>query len=180
MTTKKTVKQSAKPATKAIDATAIGKHIGQKLGELQAGYDQAAKATDAINADIAELRKAKLSIGASRKTCAIAGSIYDAMPASLSAGTRANMLSSIRKAVNNGGKFSHNPNRKVDAKGKAKGAKAEGGSIMIAFPKGAKADSAAGALRKGFNKMREASDHLAALAAYLCDALDDAGFPASE
>jgi hypothetical protein len=179
MTIKK-AKQATKPA-KPVNVTAIGKHIGQQVGELHAGYDQAAKATDAINADIAELRKAKVTIGASRKTCAVANAIYDAMPERLSAGTRANMLSTIRKAVNEGKKFSHNPNRKATgAKGKAKGAKAEGGSIMIAFPKGSDASKAADALRKGFNKMREASDQLAALAAFLTDALDDAGFPADE
>lgn len=173
-----TIKKTSKAKTPAINPTAIGKHIGQQLGELQAGYDKAAKATDAINADVKTLRDAKVKIGASRKTCAVAGAIYDAMPETLSAGTRANMLSSIRKAVNEGGKFSHNPSRK--AKGKATGAKANGGSIMIAFPKGSDAVAAAGALRKGFNKMREASDQLAALAAFLTDALDDAGFPVEE
>jgi hypothetical protein len=174
MTTKKTTKPAVKPAT--VNATAIGKHIGEQLGELQAGYDKAAKATDAINADVKTLRDAKIKIGASRKTCAVAGAIYDAMPSTLSAGTRANMLSSIRKAVNEGGKFSHNPGRD---KAKAKGAKAGGGTIMIAIPSGAKAEDAAAKLRAGFEKLRAASDDLAKLAAFLVDALDDAGFPES-
>ena len=176
MTTKKTVK----PAVKPVNATAIGKHIGEQLGELQAGYDKAAKATDAINADVKTLRDAKIKIGASRKTCAVAGAIYDAMPSTLSAGTRANMLSSIRKAVNEGGKFSHNPGRDAKAKGKAKGAKTGGGTIMIAIPSGAKAEDAAAKLRAGFEKLRAASDDLAKLAAFLVDALDDAGFPESD
>ena len=176
-----TMKKTVKPATvKPVNATAIGKHIGEQLGELQAGYDKAAKATDAINADVKTLRDAKIKIGASRKTCAVAGAIYDAMPSTLSAGTRANMLSSIRKAVNEGGKFSHNPGRDARGKGKAKGAKAGGGTIMIAIPSGATAENAANKLRAGFNKLKESSDDLAKLAAFLVDALDDAGFPESD
>jgi hypothetical protein len=175
MTTKKTTKPAT---TKPVNATAIGKHIGEQLGELQAGYDKAAKATDAINADIKALRDAKIKIGASRKTCAVASAIYDAMPATLSSGTRANMLTSIRKAVNEGGKFSHNPSRDNKAK-KTKGAKS-GGTIMIAIPSGAKAEDAAAKLRAGFEKLRAANDDLAALAAFLVDALDDAGFPESD
>jgi hypothetical protein len=179
MTTKKT----SKPATvKPVNATAIGKHIGEQLGELQAGYDKAQSATAAINADIKTLRDAKIKIGASRKTCAVASAIYDAMPERLAAGTRANMLSTIRKAVNEGGKlkwFSHNPNRDNKAK-KTKGAKTSGGTIMIAIPSGAKASDAAAKLRAGFEKLRVSSDDLAALAAFLVDALDDAGFPESD
>ena len=65
-------------------------------------------------------------------------------------------------------------------KAKAKGAKAGGGTIMIAIPSGAKAGDAANKLRAGFEKLRAASDDLAKLAAFLVDALDDAGFPESD
>jgi len=175
MTTKKTTK----PATaKPVNATAIGKHIGEQLGEMQAGYDKAQSATDAINADIKTLRDAKIKIGDVRK-CAVAMAIFNAMPSTLSIGTRNNRLSIIRKAVNEGGKFSHNPNRDNKTK-KTKGAKAGGGTIMIAIPSGAKADDAAAKLRAGFEKLRAANDELAALAAFLVDALDDAGFPESD
>lgn len=177
MTTKKTVK----PATaKPVNATAIGKHIGEQLGEMKEGYDRAAKAVDAINADVKALRDAKIKIGANARTCAVASAIFDAMPSTLSAGYRRNMLSTIRTVVNQGGKFSHNPGRDAKAKGKAKGAKTGGGTIMIAIPSGAKAEDAAAKLRAGFEKLRAASDDLAKLAAFLVDALDDAGFPESD
>ena len=176
MTTKKTTK----PAVKPVNATAIGKHIGEQLGEMKEGYDRAAKAVDAINADVKALRDAKIKIGANARTCAVASAIFDAMPSTLSAGYRRNMLSTIRTVVNQGGKFSHNPGRDAKAKGKAKGAKAGGGTIMIAIPSGAKAEDAAAKLRAGFEKLRAANDELAALAAFLVDALDDAGFPESD
>lgn len=179
MTIKKTTKPATKAAKPAINTTAIGRHIGESLGQLQSGLEIAAKATEAINADVKTLRDAKVKIGASRKTCPIAAAIYDGMPSTLSSGTRANMLSTIRKAVNDGGKFSHNPSR--DAKGKTggkgkTGAKTGGGNILISIGKGSAANDAADKLRKGFNAMKAANDGLANLAAFMLDALDDAGF----
>jgi hypothetical protein len=46
---------------------------------------------------------------------------------------------------------------------------------MIAISSGAKAKDAAAKLRAGFNKMKDSGDELAKLAAFLIDALDDAG-----
>jgi hypothetical protein len=67
----------------------------------------------------------------------------------------------------------YNENASRDAK--KKGAKAGGGTIMIAISSGAKAKDAAAKLRAGFNKMKDSGDELAKLAAFLIDALDDAG-----
>jgi hypothetical protein len=179
MTTKaKATNKATKGKTPAINPTAVGRHIGENLGQLQSGLLIAAKATEAINVDVKTLRDAKIKIGASRKTCAVAGAIYDAMPSTLSAGTRANMLSSIRKAVNEGGKFSHNPSR-AKSGGKKTGAKQGAGNIVISIGKGADVADVAEKLRKGFNAMKAANDGLATLAAFLIDALDDAGFPES-
>lgn len=180
MTVKKNaVKKTAAAVKNAINPAAVGRHIGESLGQLQSGLEIAAKATEAINADVKTLRDAKVKIGASRKTCPVAAAIYDGMPSTLSSGTRANMLSTIRKAVNDGGKFSHNPSR--DAKGKTggkgkTGAKTGGGNILISIGKGSAANDAAEKLRKGFNAMKAANDGLANLAAFMLDALDDAGF----
>jgi hypothetical protein len=66
----------------------------------------------------------------------------------------------------------YNENASRDAK--KKGAKAGGGTIMIAISSGAKAKDAAAKLRAGFNKMKDSGDELAKLAAFLIDALDDA------
>ena len=46
---------------------------------------------------------------------------------------------------------------------------------MIAISSCAKAKDAAAKLRAGFNKMKDSGDELAKLAAFLIDALDDAG-----
>ena len=125
------------------------------------------------------MRAAKIKLGANRKTCQYSAKIYDSMPSTLSAGTRANMLSEIRKAINEGKAFSHNPGRAKAAK--KKGAKTGGsGTIMITVAAGDKAVDAASKLRKGFNKIKAANDGLAELAAYLLDALDEAGFPGDD
>ena len=60
------------------------------------------------------------------------------------------------------------------AKGKKSGAKTGGGAIMIAISPADTAAKASEKLRKGFEKMRAANDGLAALAAFLVDALDEA------
>jgi hypothetical protein len=181
MTTKKVTK-AVKPATKpAVNAIAVGRHLGESLGQLQSGLDIALKATEAINADVKTLRDAKVKLGASRRTCPVSSAIFDALPSTLATTTRNNMLSAIRKAVNETGKFSHNPNRKTGetkAKGgKAKGAKTGAGNILISIGKGSNAKDVAEKLRKGFNAMKSANDELANLAAFMLDALDDAGFP---
>ena len=57
---------------------------------------------------------------------------------------------------------------------------AKGGNIMIAFPKAASGEDAAAKLIAGFNKMKEANTQLAELAAFLIDAIEAAGFDATE
>lgn len=57
---------------------------------------------------------------------------------------------------------------------------AKGGNIMIAFPKAASGEDAASKLIAGFNKMKEANTQLAELAAFLIDAIEAAGFDATE
>ena len=66
------------------------------------------------------------------------------------------------------------------SEGNSNKAKAKGGNIMIAFPKAASGEDAASKLMAGFNKMKEANSQLAELAAFLIDALADAGFDATE
>ena len=61
MTTKAKATKASK--TPAINPAAIGRHIGESLGQLQSGLDIAAKATEAINADVKTLRDAKVKIG---------------------------------------------------------------------------------------------------------------------
>ena len=95
----------------------------------------------------------------------------------VSAGTVDTVLGEFRKAVKTGKGYDENAAR---AKGKKTGAKQSGGAIMIALSAGDTPEAAASKLRKGFEKMRGANDALAELAAYLVDALDDAGFPESE
>lgn len=169
MTTKKTTK-----AVTFNAMTACG-NIGENLGRLASAEAIKGAATEAINADCKAMRAAKIKLGKSRKTCQYSAKIYDSMPSTLAVGTRNNMLTEIRKAINEGKAFSHNPGRKTAA-AKKKGAKASGGTIMIAIAAGDKPEAAADKLRKGFNKIKAANDGLAELAAYLLDALDDAGF----
>ena len=177
MTTRKANKPAAvKPAVK-FDAIASAKIIGDNLGQAAAAADVLGAATIKINDQVKAMRGAKVKIGGSRRTCPVAAAVYDAMPAHLKAGTKNNYLTAIRAAVNGKADFQF-PNGSTKAKGakaKAKGAKAGGGTIMIAISSGAKAKDAAAKLRAGFNKMKESGDELAKLAAFLIDALDDAG-----
>ena len=138
---------------------------------MKEGFDRAAKAVDAINADVKALRDAKIKIGGSSRTCAVASAILEGMPSDLTVNTKRMYLSQIRAAVNDGKPFSMNSGRKA---GKKTGAKTGGGAIMIAISPADTADKAAEKLRKGFEKMRAANDGLAALAAFLVDALDEA------
>jgi hypothetical protein len=164
----------AKAKTPAINATAIGRDIGLNIGVADASLAEIGKATEAIKAGIKNLRDAKIKLGASRRTCAVSAAIYDAMPDTLAVATRNQYLSGIRKAVNEGKTFSMNGSRKAGGK---KGAKTGSGTIMISLAAGDKPETAAAKLRKGFEKMRAANDGLASLAAFLVDALDEAGFP---
>ena len=177
MTTRKSNRKPAvKPAVK-FDAIASAKIIGDNLGQAAAAVDVLGAATIKINEQVKAMRGAKVKIGGSRRTYPVAAAVYDAMPAHLMVGTKNNYLTAIRAAVNGKADFQF-PNGSTKAKGakaKAKGAKASGGTIMIAISSGAKAKDAAAKLRAGFNKMKESGDELAKLAAFLIDALDDAG-----
>lgn len=86
------------------------------------------------------------------------------------------ILSAFRTAVKTGKGYDENASRNK-AKGKDKGEKVK--TVMIAFPLNASAEDVATKLRAGFNKMKEV-DALSELAAYLLDALDDAGHEVSE
>ena len=179
MTTRKVNrKPAAKPAAKAFDVIAAAKIIGDNIGQAKAAADVLVSATAKINEQVKAMRGAKVKIGASRRTCPNAAAVYDALPTHLNANTKANYLSAIRAAVNGKADFQF-PNGSAKAKaakGKKKGAKATGGTIMIAIGSGATDKDAAAKLRAGFNKMKAANDNLAKLAAFLIDALDDAGY----
>lgn len=181
MTTKQ-VKKS-KPAAKAFDPNPILTDLGVQIGLMDSGVSIVGKASIQIEADCKALRDAKVTFGKSRRTCQMLDKVYNAMPASLASSTRDKYLSAIKAAVNQGKAFSMNPHRKAggDAKtakgGKGKGAKQGSGNILISIGKGAKPEDAADKLRKGFNALKAANDGLAKLAAFLIDALDDAGYP---
>jgi hypothetical protein len=175
MTTKKTSKPAAKKAAAYVPTQShitLAAQVGLNVSGVLTAKAAAQKAVE-------ELHKAKAVIGDAR-TCPLAQAFLEKRfsgKAKVSAGSKANALSAFRKAVATGKEYNENAGR---AKAKAKGAKAGGGTIMIAIPSGAKAADAAAKLRAGFEKMRAANDDLAKLAAFLVDALDDAGFPESD
>lgn len=178
MTTRKANRKPAavKPAVK-FDAIASAKIIGDNLGQAAAAADVLGAATIKINEQVKAMRGAKVKIGGSRRTCPVAAAVYDAMPAHLKAGTKNNYLTAIRAAVNGKADFQFpNGSAKAKAAKGKKGAKATGGTIMIAIGSGATDKDAAAKLRAGFNKMKAANDNLAKVAAFLIDALDDAGY----
>ena len=176
MTTKakaKTVKPYvATPAHVAL-ATTCGEALNTAGSAKERAHDAAGK-----------LHAAKAEVGAKGK-CPLAVAFINArFPKGLnakgkkvSAGTIDTVLGEFRKAVKTGKGYDENAARKA---GKKTGAKTGGGSIMIALSPADTAEAAAGKLRKGFEKMRGANDALAELAAYLVDALDDAGFGETE
>jgi hypothetical protein len=170
--TTRTVKKTTKPATKAAKpfvATETHKGYAERAG-LNAKGAVSAKAS--CNEACQALHKAKAKIGDARN-CPLAQAFlakrFDGKK--VAASTKSNALNSFRKAVEKGVEYNENASR--DAK--KKGAKAGGGTIMIAISSGAKAKDAAAKLRAGFNKMKDSGDELAKLAAFLIDALDDAG-----
>ena len=173
MTTKKTTKPAVKTAYVPTAAhITLAAQVGLNVSGVMTAKAAAQKAVD-------ELHKAKAVVGDAR-TCKLAQAFLEKRfsgKAKVSAGSKANALSAFRKAVATGKEYNENAGRD---KAKAKGAKTSGGTIMIAIPSGAKAGDAANKLRAGFEKLRAASDDLAKLAAFLVDALDDAGFPESD
>ena len=176
MTIKKTVK-AVKPYVATPAHIVLARTCGEALNTAGSAKERAHDAAGKLHA-------AKAEVGAKGK-CPLAIEFINArFPKGLnakgkkvSAGTIDTVLGEFRKAVKTGKGYDENAARKA---GKKTGAKTGGGSIMIALSPADKAETAAGKLRKGFEKMRSANDDLAELAAYLVDALDDAGFGETE
>jgi len=176
MTTKAKVK-TVKPYVATPAHVALATTCGEALNTAGSAKERAHDAAGKLHA-------AKAEVGAKGK-CPLAVAFINArFPKGLnakgkkvSAGTIDTVLGEFRKAVKTGKGYDENAARKA---GKKTGAKTGGGSIMIALSPADKAETAAGKLRKGFEKMRSANDDLAELAAYLVDALDDAGFGETE
>ena len=187
MTTKtKTTKPAAKTAKAAkpaaYKATAADIKLATETGEsLRAGESAKAMAT----AKSKELHKAGAVVG-KKGECPLAVAFLNARfpggknasGGKVSAGTQDVTLSTFRKAVKTGKGYDENASR-TKAKGK-KGAKGNSGVIMIAVKSGGSAEDMAKALRAGMNKAKAANDALATLAAYVLDAIDDAGFPGDD
>ena len=185
-----TIKKTTKPATKAVTKAKAAKPYVATQGDINlaasAGLNMrnGESAKQAVEKAVAELRAHKAVIGDARN-CPLAqafldkrypmGKRLDGKP--VSKGSMANALNAFRDAVNNGKAYDENKGRKASAaKGKT-GAKTGGsGNILISIGKGSAANDAADKLRKGFNAMKAANDALANLAAFMLDALDDAGF----
>jgi hypothetical protein len=177
MTTKakaKTVKPYVATPAHIVLARTCGEALNTAGSAKERAHDAAAK-----------LHAAKAEVGAKGK-CPLAIEFINArFPKGLnakgkkvSAGTIDTVLGEFRKAVKTGKGYDENSGR---AAGKKKGARiTDHRTIMVAISPADKAETAAGKLRKGFEKMRAANDELAELAAYLVDALDDAGFGETE
>ena len=176
-----TIKKNSKPAVKPYVATAPHIKLATACGEA---LNTAGSAKQRAHDVSVQLHKAGAVVGAKGK-CPLAIAFIEARfpngknakGGKVSAGTVDTVLGEFRKAVKTGKGYDENAAR---TKGKKTGAKQSGGAIMIALSPADTAEAAAGKLRKGFEKMRGANDALAELAAYLVDALDDAGFPESE
>ena len=182
MTTKAKAVKAVKPYTATAAHIKLAKTCGEALntaGSAKARADQTA----------AKLHKAGAVVGAKGK-CPLAIAFIDArFPGGknakgekVSPGTVDTTLGEFRKAVKTGKGYDENSGRATGkAKGKKTGAKAtKGGVILIGLTATDTGKAAADKLRKGFEKMRKANDELAKLAAFLVDALDDAGFPESK
>ena len=174
MTTKAKSSKVVKMPT--IKATAIAREIGVNLGIV----DGAKNATQNIKDGIKTLRDAKITIGASRRTCAVAQAIFDGMPDSLAVSTKNMYLSGVRLAVNEGKAFDTNASKKAGkAKGAKRGANTKGKAKTTALIAIGKKDTCAqveGKLRKFFNTVKDEKNGFKAfpLMAFLIDALDNA------
>jgi hypothetical protein len=180
MTTKAKAVKAVKPYTATAAHIKLAKTCGEALntaGSAKARADQSA----------AKLHKVGAIVGAKGK-CPLAIAFIDArFPGGknakgekVSPGTVDTTLGEFRKAVKSGKGYDENSGR-ATGKGKKTGAKAtNGGVILIGLTATDTGKAAADKLRKGFEKMRKANDELAKLAAFLVDALDDAGFPESK
>ena len=170
MTTKKASK-AVKPYAPTVGHIALATQCGEALNTAGSAKVRAAEAA-------AKLHAAKAVVGAKGK-CPLAVAFVEArFPKGLnakgkkvSAAVVDTILGEFRKAVKTGKGYEENASR---VKGKKTGAKTGGGAIMIAISPADTAEKASEKLRKGFEKMRAANDGLAALAAFLVDALDEA------
>ena len=171
--TTRTIKKTTKPATKAAKPVVITETLKGYAERAGLNAKGAQNAKQACNEACKELHKAKAKVGDARN-CPLAQAFlakrFDGKK--VAASTKANALAAFRRAVEKGVEYNENAAR--DAK--KKGAKAGGGTIMIAIASGAKAKDAAAKLRAGFNKMKESGDELAKLAAFMLDALDEEGY----
>jgi hypothetical protein len=181
-----TIKKTNKPATKPAAYKASASHVALAA---QAGLNlrNGESAREAVTKACGELHKAKAVIGDAR-TCPLAQAFLDkrfplgkgVSGKKVSAQVMANALSAFRSAVKTGKGYNENAGRdKAKAKGKT-GAKTSGGNVMIVIGAGDKPQAVAVKLRKGFEKLRGMNDEFASLAAFLVDALDDAGFTESD
>lgn len=114
-----------------ISLSAIAAACGADLVAAKTHDDKALSLREAANVKIAQLHKAKATVGRNGK-CAIATAFYDSLIAGKWAkGTASNYLSVFRDAVASGKPVTDwNPNRK-DAKGtKGKGGKGKGKAAL--------------------------------------------------
>ena len=124
MTTKKITKAAAtKPAAKApaFDAIKAGNVIGQELLSADIAGRALVTAADTIGKLCKSMRAAKVTLGKSRRTCPVCAAIYDGM-GTLKDGTKANYLTAIRAAVNEGKafKFPNGSDKKAGKKTKTR------------------------------------------------------------
>ena len=107
--------------TTNISLASLASDCARALLEAKAHEDFAKKFKDAANVTIAQLHKAKATVGR-KGTCATATAFYDTLVSGgLAKGTASNYLSVFKDAVKTGKPVTDwNPNRK-GAKGKVKG-----------------------------------------------------------
>lgn len=177
MTTKKT--KASKPAYKATQADI---NLAASAGlNIRAG--ETAKA--AVNKAVKDLHAHGAVIGDARN-CPLAQAFLDkrfpdgkgANGKKAAASSKGNALAAFRKAVKSGKDYTENGIREAKRAGK-KGANPAGGNVMIVIPRGADVLTACEKIHAGVEKLRSANDQFAALAAYITDALEEAGYTPS-
>lgn len=114
-----------------VSLSALAAEVAGDLIAAKAADDKAASCRESANKRIAQLHKAKASVGR-KGNCAIATAFFDALIAGgLSKGTAANYLTVFRDAVKSGKPVTDwNPNRDKGGKGKGKGGKGKGTATL--------------------------------------------------
>lgn len=180
MTTKQIKKAKQTPA--AYKPTQADINLAASAGlNLRAG--ETAKAS--VNKAVKELHTHGAVVGDAR-ACPLAQAFLDKRfpdgkgvnGKKAAASSKANALAAFRKAVKSGKDYTENGTREAKKGGK-KGANPAGGSVMIVIPKGADVLTACEKIHAGVEKLRSANDQFAALAAYITDALEEAGYTPS-